>query len=184
MRCGANARAWTRSPATQVCTEVAATWLPLDLGLHPGSPGGDLAALASTEWQAATQQQPEQLRPLLAALLLLLERRADANQRRGGVGPLKKARAGPFQSAAFRPLSNPAAVRALPYAALAQRLQRVLQQLQQAMPSLQAQQRQQRTAQAFQAAEARAARTGAWGERAALKRHSQPQGLLRAVPHL
>ncbi|KAL4437126.1 hypothetical protein ABPG75_004265 [Micractinium tetrahymenae] len=154
----------------EVCTEVAATWLPAQPGLWLGSPEGDLSALASPEWQAALREQPELVRPLLLAVLELGQKRLEAGEQPGGAGssrdstaPHKRARmaapsSGPFQSAAVRPRPDRAAQRRLPAPKLAQALQQELRRLGRALPQQQAQQREQRTAQAFAEAEARALR--------------------------
>lgn len=139
---------------------MAAKWLPLEPDLYLGSPSGDLAALAaltaSPEWQAGTgAPQRRRLRRLLEAMLPLLQRQLESAEQQPEV---KKARLGPFQSAAVKPRSTPAAPRTLTDQALTQQVQQALQQLQRALPRLQAHQRQQRIAAAFAAAEVRARR--------------------------
>lgn len=154
-------------PRPQVCTEVAATWLPLEPALWLGSPEGDLKALAAPEWRAELAQHPQRLRQLLRATLEHAQRRLEAAQQlqlgsssSGGVR--KKVRAapsGPFQPAAAPPpRPNPAAQRSLPATELAAELQRTLAQLARVLPAAAATQRQQRTAAAFADAEARARR--------------------------
>lgn len=139
----------------QVCTSVAACWLPLEPGLGLGSPAGDLAALRSPQWQAAAPAQQERVCALLQALLPLLRLQLEHAEQAPAA---KKARIGPFQSAAVKPRAKAANPRTLCDAALTRAVEEALQQLQRALPRLAAHQRQQRTAAAFAAAEARARR--------------------------
>lgn len=149
----------------QACTEVAATWLPHhDPDRYLGSPAGDLEVLASPEWQAAAQEQPGRVRPLLEALLALWGRQLEAARSSDGMGGSssgagsKRPRLGPFQSAVVQPKRDPAAVRTISDEELAQQARALLQRLQRALPRQAAQLRGQRTAAAFAEAEARARR--------------------------
>ncbi len=154
----------------QVCTEVAATWLPLQPGFWLASPEGDLAALASQDWQAALQEQPGLVRPLLLAALEVGQERLEEVEGSGSgggsggaiSGQPKRGRTaaptGPFQSAAVRPRPDRESQRRLPAPQLAKALERVLRQLALALPRQQAQERERRTARVFAEAEALARR--------------------------
>lgn len=144
---------------------MAARWLPLEPGLCLGSPAGDLAALRSPEWRAAAAgQQQQRVRALLEALLPLLQLQLEHAEQPPAA---KRARAGPFQSAATKPRPKLVPPRKMSDAQLTSTVEDALQQLQQALPRLVARERQQRTAAAFAAAEARARRQRRLAERAA-----------------
>jgi hypothetical protein len=137
--------------------------------MYVGSPAGDLAALASPEWQAAARSEPRKVHQLVAALVVFLEQLLEAARSHGppakrrasstASGATKSRRGpGPFQSAAVRPKADLSSVQQQPYGALMPRLQRLLHRAQRELPLCRALQRQQATAAAFQAAEARAQR--------------------------
>ncbi len=164
----------------QVCTEVAARWLPLQPELYLGSPAGDLETFSADDFQAAAADQPAKLRPLLEALLPLWRLQLDnaaelapgGTQHKRSKGSTKAAAAaaaGPFRSAAVRP--PPPDPSSLPDAALQQEARRLLQQLQRAMPAQRKREREARTAAAFEQADGD---SGWAAAEARARRHRQP----------
>lgn len=162
---------------TQVCTEVAARWLPLQPELYLGSPAGDLEALSTDDFQAAAAEQPAKLRPLLEALLPLWRLQLDnaAELAPGGKGHKRSkgsasaAAGGPFRAAAARP--PPPEPATLSDAALQQEARRLLQQLQRAKPAQRKREREARTAAAFEQADGG---SGWAAAEARARRHRQP----------
>lgn len=157
---------------------MAVRWLPLQPELYLGSPASDLEALSSPDWQAAAQQQPAKLRPLLVALLPPWRRQLDgAEAPPSGPQPKQKraktAAAGPFQSAAVRP--PPPKPGSLSDAALQQEARRLLQQLQRSLPSQRKREREAHTAAAFEQADGSSGSGSGWAAaEARARRHRQP----------